>query len=72
MDNHLDGLDPAGRVRAAEALLGQAEINWRAANVAAQAAFHEFETARRLYTAARRDYTAARRTDVPVSQPRAA
>jgi hypothetical protein len=46
-------------VHTAETLMGVAELHWRAANKAAQAARDEYDAARRLYTSARSDYAAA-------------
>jgi hypothetical protein len=48
-------------VHTAETLMGVAELHWRAASKAAQAARAEYDVARRLYTSARTDYTAAGR-----------
>jgi hypothetical protein len=45
-------------VHTAETLMSVAELHWRAANDAAQAAKNEFDTARRVYTSARREFTA--------------
>ena len=48
-------------VHTAETLMGVAELHWRAANKAAQAAQDDYDSARRLYASARSDYAAAGR-----------
>jgi hypothetical protein len=55
-------------VETAETLMGLAELHWRAASKAAQAAQDEYDTARRVYASARSDYTAAQRASVHMQQ----
>ena len=55
-------------VETAETLMGLAELHWRAASKAAQAAQDEYDTARRIYVSARSDQLAAQRDSVHMLQ----